>query len=176
MRRALEWSLSLWSLWVAAGVRPIHVQSPSAPESPVPSASPAAAESAASLDGRWKGTTSQGKPIELDVKDAGLVDVKMGWRIEFEKVCRAPDSNIPQQSREGVHRMHYQAPESLKNGTLTTQVGVEADLDLVLTAAFAADGTATGQIDLKTSDSSPCKGSTKASWKGRREQVANQTP
>ncbi len=138
-------------------------QEPTPAASPSPSIQPVAA-----FDGAWKGTTSQEKPISLGIKADALAEFRLGWSIEFEKLCRAPDTNLPQKTRQGTHVLRFQVPETLSAGSFKTQVGVESDLDLTLSGTFSADG-AVGQIEITTVPSSPCKGAAKATWKAKRD-------
>ena len=139
-------------------------------QDPSPAATPASPspQATSTLDGTWKGTTSQEKPISLGIKSDALTEFRIGWTIEFEKVCRPADTNVPQKSRQGTHVLRFQAPEALRAGVLKTQVGVESDLDLILSGTFTPEG-ASGQIEISTIPSSPCKGATKATWKAKRD-------
>jgi hypothetical protein len=119
--------------------------------------------------GTWTGTTSQGRAIEIEV-DAGNVKlVRVGWRIAFENECVAPDGRLPQRDREGVQLMRYQYAEPVRGGRLKTRMGVGSDLDLVLSAAFGSDGTASGDLDLRTVSGARCVGQLKATWKATRK-------
>jgi hypothetical protein len=144
---------------------------PSAAASPGAPSSPAAPAPVAPLDpdGTWKGTTSQGKEIELVVEEKDLKSLRVGWQIGFDKACIPPEGGPAELSREGSHFMRYQYPETVREGRLKTRIGIGRDLDVAVTGVFAADGTASGEIELLTVEASPCAGKAKATWKASRQ-------
>ena len=156
-------------------------QSPD-PSPPGPSPSPSATASPSAIvgppsppavplkpDGTWKGTTSQGKEIELAVEENDLKSLRVGWQIDFESACVPPEGGPAERSREGSHFMRYQYPETVREGRLKTRIGIGRDLDVAVTGVFAADGTASGDIELLTVAASPCTGKAKATWKASRQ-------
>lgn len=141
--------------------------------SPVPSAAPSPAATPApppevDASGTWTGSTSQGREVEIDVEGNEVKLLRLGWQIEFERECPAPDTRLPQREREGVHVMRYQYPESVRAGRLRTRLGLGSDLDLLVTGVFAADGTASGEMQLATVEGARCAGKVDATWKATR--------
>jgi hypothetical protein len=121
------------------------------------------------VSGVFKGTTSQGREIEIVVEANTVKSLRVGWQIAFERDCLAPDTRLPQRTREGVQVMRYQYPELVRDGRLKTRLGVGSDLDLLVTGGFERDGSATGDIDLSSVDGARCSGKVKASWKAARQ-------
>jgi hypothetical protein len=150
------------------------------PAVPSPSPGPAVAADVASLigppappppefdaTGTWKGQTSQGRDIEIEVDTNNVKVLRLSWQIAFENECLG-GGRLPQRSREGIQVMRYQYPEPVRAGRLKTRLGVGPDLDLALSGTFAPDGTASGEIDLATNGGTRCSGKTKATWKATR--------
>lgn len=175
-------SLGVLSLLLLASAQSPRASSPSPPPGPrpgpstamtmpSPAASPAAAPAApAEVDasGTWTGTTSQGRDVEIEVEANDVKLLRLGWQIAFDQQCPAPDTRLPQAAREGVQVMRYQYPESVHAGRLKTRLGLGSDLDLLFSGTFAADGTATGELELATVGGSRCSGKMKATWKASR--------
>lgn len=129
---------------------------------------PALAPSEVDADGTWKGSTSQGHDIEIEVDANNVKMLRVGWEIAFDTECLAPDNRLPQRGREGMHVMRYQYPEPVRAGRIKTRLGVGADLDLSLSGTFTSDGTASGNLDLATVDGTRCSGEIRATWKATR--------
>jgi hypothetical protein len=121
------------------------------------------------VSGVFKGTTSQGRVFEIEVEQNTVKSLRLGWHIDFERDCLAPDTRLPQRSREGVQVMRYQYPELVRDARLKTRLGVGSDLDLLVTGAFEPAGTASGDIDLASVTGASCSGKLKASWKAARQ-------
>jgi hypothetical protein len=118
--------------------------------------------------GTWKGSTSQGRDIEIEVDTNNVKVLRVSWEIAFDSECVAPDGRLPQRAREGIQVMRYQYPEPVRAGRLKTRMGVGSDLDLLLSGTFGADGTASGDLDLATVGGTRCSGKIKATWKATR--------
>ena len=121
------------------------------------------------VSGVWRGTTSQGRAIEIEVDGNNVKSLRLGWQIDFERDCLAPDTRLPQRTREGVQVMRYQYPEVVRDARLKTRLGVGSDLDLLVTGSFERGGTASGDIDLASVAGASCSGKVKASWKAARQ-------
>jgi hypothetical protein len=121
------------------------------------------------VSGVFKGTTSQGRVFEIEVERNTVKSLRLGWQIDFERDCVAPDTRLPQRTREGVQVMRYQYPELVRDARLKTRLGVGSDLDLVVTGAFERGGAASGDIDLASVQGASCSGKVKASWKAARQ-------
>lgn len=119
--------------------------------------------------GTWKGLTSQGREVEIEVETNNVKLLRVGWQIAFDAECVAPDGRLPQRTREGIQVMRYPYPEPVRAGRLKTRLGVGSDLDLVLSGTFGADGTANGDIDLATVGATRCSGKLKATWKATKK-------
>ena len=148
--------------------------SPGAPPSPAVSPQPTpspAASPAPEVDasGTWKGTTSQGRDIEIVVEENDVKSVRLSWQIAFDRDCLPPDGGPPQRERQGVHFMRYQYPETVKGGALKTRIGIGGDLDAVVKGTFGADGNATGEVALSTIEDARCSGKLTATWTARRQ-------
>ncbi|HET8648166.1 MAG TPA: hypothetical protein VFO85_21900 [Vicinamibacteria bacterium] len=143
---------------------PASAPAPAAPSS-APSASP---EPEVDASGNWKGTTSQGREVEIEVEANEVKLLRVGWQISFDRECPAPETRLPQRTREGMQVMRYQYPETVRAGRLKTRLGVGADLDLSVTGGFAADGTASGEIELATVAGTRCSGRMKGTWTAKR--------
>ena len=168
-------SLGVVSLLLLAGAQ--TPAAPAASPSPVPAMAansgpligpPAPPPSEVDATGTWKGRTSQGRDIEIEVDTNNVKVLRVGWQIAFESECLA-DGRLPQRSREGRHVMRYQYPEPVRAGRLKTRIGVGSDLDLALSGTFGPDGTASGDIDLATNGGTRCQGKVKATWRATRE-------
>ncbi len=133
---------------------------------PAPQPEPAAEVDAS---GTWKGVTSQGREIEVEVETNNVKVLRVGWQIAFDNECVAPDGRLPQRTREGIQVMRYPYPEPVRAGRLKTRLGVGSDLDLALSGTFSADGTASGDVDLATVGTTRCSGKLKATWKATRK-------
>ena len=118
--------------------------------------------------GTWKGSTSQGRDIEIEIDTNNVKVLRLGWQIAFENECLG-GGRLPQRSREGIQVMRYQYPEPLRAGRLKTRLGVGPDLDLALSGTFGPDGTASGDIDLATNGDTRCSGKIRATWKATRK-------
>jgi hypothetical protein len=121
------------------------------------------------VTGVWKGVTSQGREIEIQVDTNNVKVLRVGWQIAFENECVAPDGRLPQRDRQGIQVMRYQFPEPVRAGRLKTRMGVGSDLDLVVSGTFGPDGAASGDLDLATVNGTRCLGKLKASWKAKRQ-------
>jgi hypothetical protein len=135
-------------------------------DDPAQGAKPAAAE--APVEGTWTGTTSQGRRIEIRLKDSALDLIKLEWTITFEAPCPPPGDKVPRSSREGRHRVRFPYREAVKDMAFKTTFGIGRDLDASLSGTFGHDGSASGDLELKTLGSSPCVGAAKATWKAQR--------
>ena len=156
-------------------------QSPASPSpSPTPEASPSPVlspaptpapppEPAADASGTWKGTTSQGKELEIEIEANEVKWIRVGWQIAFDGDCVPPEGGPAERRREGTHLMRYQYPETVKAGRLKTRFGIGRDLDLLFTGTFLANASASGDVDLGTIESSPCAGKLKATWTANRK-------
>jgi hypothetical protein len=158
------------------GASPSPPPLPSRPASATASPSPVASPSATpappvevDASGTWRGRTSQDREVEIDVEDNDVKVLRLGWQIAFDRECPAPDTRLPQQTREGIQLMRYQYPESIRAGRLKTKLGMGSDLDLVFSGTFAADGTATGELELSTQPGARCSGKVNATWKATRQ-------
>ena len=61
-----------------------------APAWPVPAPAPPPPPDV-DVTGIWKGSTSQGRDIEIEVDTNNVKVLRVGWTIEFENECVAPD-------------------------------------------------------------------------------------
>ena len=118
--------------------------------------------------GTWKGTTSQGRDIEIEIDTNNLKVLRVGWQIAFENECLG-GGRLPQRTREGLQVMRYQYPELVRAGRMKTRLGVGPDLDLTLSGSFTPDGTASGDLDLATNGDTHCSGKVKATWRATRK-------
>jgi hypothetical protein len=118
--------------------------------------------------GTWKGSTSQGHEIEIEIGTNNVKVLRVGWRIAFENECLGGE-RLPQRSREGLQVARYQYAEPVRAGRLKTRLGVGPDLDLALSGTFGPDGTASGEIDLATNGGTRCSGKLRATWKATRQ-------
>ena len=169
-------SLGVVSLLLLASAQ--TPDTPAAAPSPVTTAAsavafvgPPAPEPPPDLDatGTWKGRTSQGRDIEIEVDTNNVKVLRVSWQIAFDNECVAPDGRLPQRGREGIQVMRYQYPEPVRAGRLKTRMGVGSDLDLALNGTFGPDGTASGDLDLATIGGTRCSGKVKATWKATRK-------
>jgi hypothetical protein len=149
---------------------PVAITANASP-APSPSAAPERPAPPVEVDasGTWRGQTSQGRAVEIAVEGNEVKVLRIAWQIAFDRECPAPDTRLPQQTREGNQLMRYQYPEIVRAGRLKTRLGVGSDLDLVFTGAFAADGTATGDIELATLAGARCSGKVSATWRATRQ-------
>lgn len=151
---------------------PLRSRPASATASPSPTASPSATPAPpveVDASGAWRGRTSQGREVEIDVEANDVKVLRLGWHIAFDRECPAPNTQLPQQTREGIQLMRYQYAESIRAGRLKTRLGIGSDLDLVFSGTFAADGTATGNLELATLAGARCSGKVSATWKATRQ-------
>jgi hypothetical protein len=165
------------SLLLLASVQAQPSSSPAPPVVPPPSqiadasSQPPAAEVGPEVDvsGVWKGVTSQGREIEIQVEDNNLKVLRVAWQIGFDKACVPPDERLPMQTRQGVQVMRYQSVEPMRAGRIKTRLGIGSDLDLAVTGTLAPDGSASGDFDLATVGDTRCSGKVKATWKANRQ-------
>ena len=136
------------------------------PGPPAPQSQPAADVDAS---GTWKGLTSQGREIEIEVETNNVKVLRVGWQIAFDNECVAPDGRLPHRTREGIQVMRYPYPEPVRAGRIKTRIGVGSDLDLALSGTFGPDGTASGDVDLATVGTTRCSGKLKGTWKATRQ-------
>ena len=123
---------------------------------------------ASPMQGTWTGTTSQEKKIEIFVKDSALDLIKLDWAITFDAPCAPPGEHRTRSTREGKHLARFPYREPVKDLAFKTKFGIGRDLDATLSGAFGTDGSASGDLEIQTIESSPCKGTVKATWKARR--------
>lgn len=141
-------------LWLSPAVADAGAREEAAKESPI--------------EGTWEGTTSQSRKITIHVKDHALSRIRLEWEMTFDTPCPPPGSNRPQATRQGTAVMRFPFREPVKDAAFHTKVGIGRDLDASVDGTFADDGSAEGEIQLRSTEGSACKGSQKLTWTAKR--------
>jgi hypothetical protein len=115
-----------------------------------------------SLDGTWKGKTSQGRDITINVKNGAISSLNFGLRLKLTSPCAKPGSPVATDYRGGEATSSYAKPVPVINGTFTLMSGV-SDVDAKISGKFAGS-TLTGNIEMKASPGSGCSGKDVATW------------
>jgi hypothetical protein len=119
-----------------------------------------------SLDGVWKGQTSQNRDITVKVKDGAIMSLKIGLHLKLSSPCARPGSPVAVDYRGGEAEASYSKPIPIVNGTFTVSSGV-SDVDAKITGKLSGD-TFKGMIEMAASPGSGCSGKATITWTATR--------
>lgn len=110
------------------------------------------------VNGVWKGSTSQNKPISFVITGNGVSSMTIGYAIQGD-ACVS----------EGSAAIRLDAPQAINNNQMAIEVrgAPPTALDYTVTGAFNSATTAAGNIRINfdnTAANPPCSGSASVTW------------